>query len=290
AMATKKGYIGERFDAETGLMYLNARYYDPAFGRFISPDDWDPTLEGVGTNRYAYAQNDPVNKSDPNGHSISPDVSDYGSEGTGGGEGGKQAETEVSKDFAEATAGDFGNREKDKKASDSEFAGGPDDHDLDWHDDNPADDAFENIESIKPSATFFEKDIDGFKVYGLGIPGPLGTRASAPTKTYETYTKTNPVTGEVYTGRTSGTKGPLANIASRDNSHHMNSKGFGPAALDKSSVNAAAIRGREQMMIDAMGGPKITGGTSGNAINGISRSNPNRDNYFSEAYREFGGR
>ena len=41
---------------------------DPAFGRFISPDDWDPVLEGVWTNRYAYAQNDPVNKSDPNGH------------------------------------------------------------------------------------------------------------------------------------------------------------------------------------------------------------------------------
>ncbi|MGO7192871.1 RHS repeat-associated core domain-containing protein [Rhizobium brockwellii] len=65
---TKKSYIGERFDPETGLMYLNARYYDPAFGRFISPDDWDPIKEGVGTNRYAYAENDPVNKSDPNGH------------------------------------------------------------------------------------------------------------------------------------------------------------------------------------------------------------------------------
>ncbi|MBX5244863.1 MULTISPECIES: RHS repeat-associated core domain-containing protein [unclassified Rhizobium] len=65
---TKKSYIGERFDAETGLMYLNARYYDPAFGRFISPDDWDPTKEGVGTNRYSYSENDPVNKSDPNGH------------------------------------------------------------------------------------------------------------------------------------------------------------------------------------------------------------------------------
>ncbi|MBB3352345.1 RHS repeat-associated protein [Rhizobium sp. BK049] len=66
---TKKSYIGERFDPETGLMYLNARYYDPAFGRFISPDDWDPTKEGVGTNRYSYSENDPVNKSDPNGHS-----------------------------------------------------------------------------------------------------------------------------------------------------------------------------------------------------------------------------
>jgi RHS repeat-associated protein len=63
-----KGYIGERVDPETGLNYLNARYFDAALGRFISPDDWDPTLAGVGTNRYAYAGNDPVNKSDAKGH------------------------------------------------------------------------------------------------------------------------------------------------------------------------------------------------------------------------------
>jgi RHS repeat-associated protein len=68
AFATSKSYIGERFDAETGLLYLNARYMDPAFGRFISPDDWDPVLAGVWTNRYAYAENDPVNKADNNGH------------------------------------------------------------------------------------------------------------------------------------------------------------------------------------------------------------------------------
>lgn len=68
AVTTQKNYIGERFDPETGLLYLNARYMDPKFGRFISPDNWDPTLEGVGTNRYAYAGNDPVNRSDPNGH------------------------------------------------------------------------------------------------------------------------------------------------------------------------------------------------------------------------------
>jgi RHS repeat-associated protein len=39
AMQTEKGYIGERFDPETGLMYLNARYYDPSFGRFVPKDD-----------------------------------------------------------------------------------------------------------------------------------------------------------------------------------------------------------------------------------------------------------
>lgn len=74
AMATQKTYVGERFDPETGLMYLNARYMDPSFGRFISPDTWDPTLEGVGTNRYAYASNDPINKSDPNGHAFLTNV------------------------------------------------------------------------------------------------------------------------------------------------------------------------------------------------------------------------
>ena len=69
-----KGYIGERADPETGLQYLNARYLDPALGRFISPDDWDPTLAGVGTNRYAYAGNDPVNKSNRNGHFVSDET------------------------------------------------------------------------------------------------------------------------------------------------------------------------------------------------------------------------
>jgi RHS repeat-associated protein len=63
-----RGYIGERYDAGTGLMYLNARYMDPDLGRFLSPDTFDPLLPGVGTNRYAYAQNDPVNKYDPSGH------------------------------------------------------------------------------------------------------------------------------------------------------------------------------------------------------------------------------
>jgi hypothetical protein len=38
--------------------------------RFISPDTLDPTMPGVGTNRYSYSQNDPINKSDPNGHSL----------------------------------------------------------------------------------------------------------------------------------------------------------------------------------------------------------------------------
>ena len=65
-----KAYISERFDPETGLQYLHARYYDPNEGRFLTPDTYDPWEAGVGTNRYAYSGNDPINKSDPNGHAI----------------------------------------------------------------------------------------------------------------------------------------------------------------------------------------------------------------------------
>ena len=76
-LVTSKGYIGERYDQQTalpgdptsGLIFLNASYMDPLLGgRFLSPDGWDPTIPGVGTNRYAYAGNDPINNSDPNGH------------------------------------------------------------------------------------------------------------------------------------------------------------------------------------------------------------------------------
>jgi len=69
-----KAYIGERQDIETGLIYLHARYYDPVLARFIQADTWDPDLKGVDINRYAYALNDPVNKSDPNGHITSGEM------------------------------------------------------------------------------------------------------------------------------------------------------------------------------------------------------------------------
>jgi RHS repeat-associated protein len=82
-----KGFIGERPDVETGMLYLNARYYDPERAQFNSPDDWDPTLAGVGTNRYAYAGNDPVNKADPNGHTFGDFLNSLfgGSSAPGGG-------------------------------------------------------------------------------------------------------------------------------------------------------------------------------------------------------------
>jgi RHS repeat-associated protein len=65
-----KGYVNERYDQETELAYHHFRYLDPGLGRFTAPDTWDPIQAGVDFNRYAYAGNDPVNYSDPNGHQV----------------------------------------------------------------------------------------------------------------------------------------------------------------------------------------------------------------------------
>jgi RHS repeat-associated protein len=67
-----KGWIGERFDTDAGLQYLNARYYDPVLGLFLQPDWFEVLQPGVGTNRFSYSFNDPVNKLDPMGNETKP--------------------------------------------------------------------------------------------------------------------------------------------------------------------------------------------------------------------------
>ena len=55
-------YRSYRYDQETGLYYLNSRYYDPHLGRFISADSigyLDPSSE-TGLNLYAYCGNNPL--------------------------------------------------------------------------------------------------------------------------------------------------------------------------------------------------------------------------------------
>ena len=75
---SKRNYIGEVYDAETDLNYLNARYYDSARGQFVSQD---PVFLGMGVdqrslqvmldpqqaNSYSYARNNPITYADPTG-------------------------------------------------------------------------------------------------------------------------------------------------------------------------------------------------------------------------------
>lgn len=61
-----RGYLGERRD-QTGLLYLNARYYDAALAQFTSTDPLRNWSRTVGPHPYAYSFNDPLNRSDANG-------------------------------------------------------------------------------------------------------------------------------------------------------------------------------------------------------------------------------
>lgn len=63
------GFAGKRPDDETGLVYMNARYYDPQLAKFVSPDTIIPrTFDPQALNRYSYTYNDPLNYTDPTGH------------------------------------------------------------------------------------------------------------------------------------------------------------------------------------------------------------------------------
>jgi RHS repeat-associated protein len=57
-------YTGREWDAETGLYYYRARYFDPSAGRFLSED---PIRFQGGANFYRYTQNSPLNWIDPSG-------------------------------------------------------------------------------------------------------------------------------------------------------------------------------------------------------------------------------
>lgn len=62
------GYTGHVNDPDTGLVYMQARYYDPAVGRFLSVDPAGVTAGNqFNFNRYDYGNNNPVKNLDPNG-------------------------------------------------------------------------------------------------------------------------------------------------------------------------------------------------------------------------------
>ena len=64
-------YRGYYYDNETGFYYLQSRYYDPANRRFINADSYQSTGQGfVGTNMFAYCNNNPITAIDESGKSV----------------------------------------------------------------------------------------------------------------------------------------------------------------------------------------------------------------------------
>ena len=62
------GYTGHVNDVDSGLVYMQARYYDASVGRFINVDPVSSSAGNVASqNRYAYALDNPVLNIDPDG-------------------------------------------------------------------------------------------------------------------------------------------------------------------------------------------------------------------------------
>ena len=64
-------YAGYYYDAETGLYYLNARFYDPETARFIQQDSYSGNIyDPLSLNLYTYSNNNPISYYDPTGHFV----------------------------------------------------------------------------------------------------------------------------------------------------------------------------------------------------------------------------
>ncbi|HEY3358302.1 MAG TPA: RHS repeat-associated core domain-containing protein, partial [Polyangia bacterium] len=62
-------FTGQEADDESGLMFYQARFYDPELGRFVQPDQFLPDGNfSQALDPYAYAYNSPINYVDPSGH------------------------------------------------------------------------------------------------------------------------------------------------------------------------------------------------------------------------------
>tara|TARA_A100001391_G_scaffold175884_1_gene138842 strand:- start:656 stop:1651 length:996 start_codon:yes stop_codon:yes gene_type:complete len=63
-------YTGKYDEADIGLTYFGARWYDPSLGRFLSVDPVDFTEDNIFSfNQYAYGNNNPYRYADPDGNS-----------------------------------------------------------------------------------------------------------------------------------------------------------------------------------------------------------------------------
>ena len=336
AVAKRYRYTGMERDDETGLEYHSARYYLPWLGRWLSADPIG--VEG-GLNLYEYSISNPLIFIDGQGNDPTPflegnitfngnpndpsNYSDFESFQEGvtvlSEEGARQEWSEyidenelpVVENYEEYTETYIENEEYQlevKEAGGGSVAAGT----LALSGAMVADDV--TVIGIADDPLIPVVFVGGMLIAGaLAITTSTTrteTRVRPITKTreatrrmpliYVTYTKTNPKTNQVYTGRTRGYGTPQQIIAARDFSHHMSALGFGPAKPDVTlpanlpliarwlDPSYQAIRGREQQLIDYYGKAKSEGGSSGNAIRGVAKDNELGKLYHAMASGFFG--
>lgn len=258
------GYTGHVTDTDSGFIYMQARYYDPEVGRFVSTDLVMPAPADVFLfNRYAYAENNPVTMWDPTGmvtchHSgeVSPEVQRMRDTSDG---------CEGSDDGA------------DTGFASSVLIG----RGL----------AAESLPGAGVGAALLRVST---LLTVLSLSGDT-PRNKDEIEVYVTYVRTN-AQGLTYSGRTRGMVNRydiprgVAMIVNRRAAGQplLNAEGFGPPVPDTVTENYFANRGREQQLIDFNGGARSMGGTTRNMINGISPSNIARPLYMRASNAEFG--
>ena len=71
-------YRGYYYDTETGLYYLQSRYYNPQVGRFLNSDNITDSSSGIlGFNSFVYCANNYIIGSDPTGHRFLKNLGDF---------------------------------------------------------------------------------------------------------------------------------------------------------------------------------------------------------------------
>jgi RHS repeat-associated protein len=63
----ERGFTGQRFEPGVGIYDFNVRWYDPELSLFVQPDPLLSLSDPQTFNPYAYARQDPANRTDPSG-------------------------------------------------------------------------------------------------------------------------------------------------------------------------------------------------------------------------------
>ncbi|UGQ46082.1 RHS repeat domain-containing protein [Massilia endophytica] len=293
-----KGFTGHEMLDQLDLVHMNGRVYDPLVARFMSADPiiQDP-LHSQSYNRYSYVWNNPTNLTDPTGFA---------------GEGPKENKGFLCQmlNLCGPSSANKGARAENGEST-KENGASVGTKDPGRAQERPANGNVIAATGVIGTVSTAAIAPGGATLPGLGGAGGVGTGAGSAAAgaatvlivgsisgsearaedryIYVTYTRVHPVTGEVYSGRTSGVGDPETLVLERGRQQdHLNKEGFAPPVVDRWSDSRVPIRGREQQLIDFYGGAKSVGGTARNMINGVADFNPLRPVYIEAAISKFG--